>query len=151
MKRLLFIFTLCIFIFAVSCKNKTDKTPQILEINNVTNKEVAKETKLQHKPIRRPDSIKPGKKVIHIGPQIEKKNITLNSVIKDFDKEVKNAKNCEELMKACMAFDKNIKTLSKKDKNISISSVEKRDDVMAIRKLSEEKSLEMCQTQQLGK
>lgn len=151
MKKLLFIFILCIFIFAVSCKNNTNKTPQTLEITNVIKKEVKKETKPQHKPVRRLDSIKPGKKVIHIGPQIEKKNITLDSVIKDFDKNVKNAKNCEELMKACIFFDKNVKVLSKKDKNISISSVEKRDDVRIIRKLSEEKSLEMCQTQQIGK
>ena len=52
-------------------------------------------------------------------------------------------------MVACNKFDTNVKHLINKDNNLTIDKVEQRKDVIAIRKLSEQKSLTLCQAKSM--
>ena len=91
-----------------------------------------------------------GKQIYNFGKEnIQKRTITLDEAINEFRLSVNNAGTCDELIRACARFDSRIKQLSKSNSNISVIEVEKRDDVRSIRKQSEDKSLKLCQTQQV--
>ena len=156
---------MCLLI--ASCENKNSQTPKNQDVTNVTetNKDVNTNPKVQEpvqdtnkeKPVEKVEK-KVEKKVIVAKPKNSNnnsdnnlKNLTIDNVIKAFSDEVNAAENCQELMKACRKFDNNVKRLSKNDENITAVSVEQRQDVRAIRKASEDKSLKMCQTQSLVK
>ena len=80
---------------------------------------------------------------------VKAEEISLEKAINLFDKGVNEASTCEQLIRACATCDSNIKKLSQKDSSIKVTDIEKREDVKSIRRLSEEKSLKLCQTQQM--
>ena len=99
---------------------------------------------------KRPDTIIDGKQIYNFGKEnVKKKEISLEGAIKEFESGVNNAKDCDELIRSCATFDARVKQLNKANNKINITEVEKRADVRAIRKKSEEKSLRLCQAQQV--
>ena len=150
MKRIVYTLGLCLGILCFSCesdqnskKDALQKTSESKVINTPSKKiEVTK----------RPDTIIDGKQIYNFGKEnTKKKEITLDEAVIEFREGVNNAGSCDELIRACARFDTRIKQLSKTNNSINIIDVEKRDDVRAIRKTSEEKSLKLCQTQQVAR
>lgn len=150
MKRRVLTLSLFLSILCFSCNDSANK-------NKETQKEVFKKESVTNKSkkievTKKPDTIIDGKQVYYFGKEsVKKREISLEEAINLFESGVDRANSCEELIRACATFDSNIKELSKKDSNVTLIEVEKRDDVRAIRKLSEEKSLTMCQTQKVNR
>lgn len=143
MKRVYITISLFLGILCFSCENnvKVDNKTTDKEIINKNNK--AKE-------IRQPDTIIDGVRIYNFKSTPGKaEEISLEEAINLFDKGVNEASTCEQLIRACATFDSNIKKLSQKDSSIKVTDIEKREDVKSIRRLSEEKSLKLCQTQQM--
>lgn len=143
MKRVYITISLFLGILCFSCENnvKVDNKTTDKEIINKNNK--AKE-------IRQPDTIIDGVRIYNFkSTPVKAKEISLEEAINLFDKGVNEASTCEQLIRACATFDSNIKKLSQKDSSIKVTDIEKREDVKSIRRLSEEKSLKLCQTQQM--
>lgn len=142
MKRIVYTLSLCLGILCFSCESNqnsnNDTQKKESEIKAVKKIEVTK----------RPDTIIDGKQVYNFGKvNTQKKVLTLDEAINEFRQSVNNASSCDELIRACARFDNRIKQLS--NSNIKITEIENRSDVKAIRKQSEEKSLRLCQTQQI--
>lgn len=142
MKKITLTLSLFLVFLAFSCESNT-KTMDSETKNapTVNTKKVA---------TRKADTVIDGKQVYNIGVELRKQEITLEEAIKTFEKRVNEASNCEELIRACAGFDNNIKQISKTDSNITVVNIERREDVKAIRKTSEEKSLKLCQTQRVN-
>ena len=143
MKRVYITISLFLGILCFSCENnvKVDNKTTDKEIINKNNK--AKE-------IRQPDTIIDGVRIYNFkSTPVKAEEISLEEAINLFDKGVNEASTCEQLIRACATFDSNIKKLSLKDSSIKVTDIEKREDVKSIRRLSEEKSLKLCQTQQM--
>ena len=143
MKRVYITISLFLGILCFSCENnvKVDNKP--------TEKEVIKKN-IEAKEIRQPDTIIDGVRIYNFkSTPVKAKEISLEEAINLFDKGVNEASTCEQLIRACATFDSNIKKLSQKDSSIKVTDIEKREDVKSIRRLSEEKSLKLCQTQQM--
>ena len=143
MKRVYITISLFLGILCFSCENnvKIDNKTTDKEIINKNNK--AKE-------IRQPDTIIDGVRIYNFkSTPVKAEEISLEEAINLFDKGVNEASTCEQLIRACATFDSNIKKLSLKDSSIKVTDIEKREDVKSIRRLSEEKSLKLCQTQQM--
>lgn len=143
MKRIYISLSLFLGILCFSCENdiKTD--------NNTTEKEVVKKDNRTIE-VRQPDTIIDGVRIYNFKNEPTRtKEISLEEAVNMFDKGVNEANTCEQLIKACATFDANVKKLSQKDSSIKISEVEKRNDVKSIRRISEDKSLRLCQTQQI--
>lgn len=143
MKRVYITISLFLGILCFSCENnvKVDNKTTDKEIINKNNK--AKE-------IRQPDTIIDGVRIYNFkSTPVKAEEISLEKAINLFDKGVNEASTCEQLIRACATFDSNIKKLSQKDSSIKVTDIEKREDVKSIRRLSEEKSLKLCQTQQM--
>ncbi len=143
MKRVYITISLFLGILCFSCENnvKIDNKTTDKEIINKNNK--AKE-------IRQPDTIIDGVRIYNFkSTPVKAEEISLEEAINLFDKGVNEASTCEQLIRACATFDSNIKKLSQKDSSIKVTDIEKREDVKSIRRLSEEKSLKLCQTQQM--
>ncbi len=143
MKRVYITISLFLGILCFSCENnvKVDNKP--------TEKEVIKKNN-EAKEIRQPDTIIDGVRIYNFkSTPVKAKEISLEETINLFDKGVNEASTCEQLIRACATFDSNIKKLSQKDSSIKVTDIEKREDVKSIRRLSEEKSLKLCQTQQM--
>lgn len=143
MKRVYITISLFLGILCFSCENnvKVDNKP--------TEKEVIKKNN-EAKEIRQPDTIIDGVRIYNFkSTPVKAKEISLEEAINLFDKGVNEASTCEQLIRACATFDSNIKKLSQKDSSIKVTDIEKREDVKSIRRLSEEKSLKLCQTQQM--
>ena len=150
MKRTVYTLSLCLGILCFSCESKM-KPGDEQYIKSYENKVISETSK---KPVvtKKPDTIIDGKMIYNFGKEnMQMKSITLNEAITEFEQGINNAKSCDDLIKACAQFDSRIKQLSKTNSNVSFAEVEKRSDVRAIRKLSEEKSLKMCQTQRIAK
>ena len=150
MKRRILTLSLFLSFLCFSCNSNTNKDKE-------TSKEVIEKESIATKPkkievTKKPDTIIDGKQVYYFGKEsVQKKEIGLEEAINLFESGVSRAESCEELIRACATFDNNIKALSKKDSKVTLVEVEKRDDVKAIRDLSEEKSLTMCQTQRVSR
>lgn len=143
MKRVYITISLFLGILCFSCENnvKVDNKP--------TEKEVIKKN-IEAKEIRQPDTIIDGVRIYNFkSTPVKAKEISLEETINLFDEGVNEANTCEQLIRACATFDSNIKKLSQKDSSIKVTDIEKREDVKSIRRLSEEKSLKLCQTQQM--
>lgn len=143
MKRVYITISLFLGILCFSCENnvKVDNKP--------TEKEVIKKNN-EAKEIRQPDTIIDGVRIYNFkSTPVKAKEISLEETINLFDEGVNEANTCEQLIRACATFDSNIKKLSQKDSSIKVTDIEKREDVKSIRRLSEEKSLKLCQTQQM--
>lgn len=143
MKRVYITISLFLGILCFSCENnvKVDNKP--------TEKEVIKKNN-EAKEIRQPDTIIDGVRIYNFkSTPVKAKEISLEEAINLFDEVVNEASTCEQLIRACATFDSNIKKLSQKDSSIKVTDIEKREDVKSIRRLSEEKSLKLCQTQQM--
>ena len=150
MKRTVYTLGLCLGILCFSCessqnsqKNALQKASDCKVINTPSQKiEITK----------RPDTIIDGVQIYNFGKEnIKNKETTLDEAVNEFRESVNNAGSCDELIRACARFDTRVKQLSKTNSSINIIDVEKRDDVRAIRKTSEEKSLKLCQTQQVSR
>ena len=143
MKRVYITISLFLGILCFSCENnvKVDNKP--------TEKEVIKKN-IEAKEIRQPDTIIDGVRIYNFkSTPVKAKEISLEETINLFDEGVNEANTCEQLIRACATFDSNIKKLSQKNSSIKVTDIEKREDVKSIRRLSEEKSLKLCQTQQM--
>ncbi len=150
MKRTVYTLSLCLGILCFSCESKM-KPGDEQYIKEYENKVISATSQ---KPVvtKKPDTIIDGKMIYNFGKEnMQKKSITLNEAITEFEQGINNAKSCDDLMNTCARFDSRIKQLSRTDSKVSLVEVEKRNDVRAIRKLSEEKSSIMCQTQQITK
>ena len=148
MKKVVLTLSLCLGILCFSCDNKTKTNNE--NPGKTADKEVVKTKTPKREVTKRPDTIIDGVHVYNFGKEpVKKQDISLEEAINMFEKGVNNANSCQELIKACATFDSNIKKLNQKDSKITVSGVEKRNDVRAIRKISEEKSLKLCQTQQI--
>ena len=148
MKRIVYTLSLCLGILCFSCESKQNSDNTTLKRAS-ENKEISTPSK-KVTVTKKPDTIIDGKQVYNFGKEnIKPKTMSLEESIKEFEQGVKNANSCEELIKTCARFDTRIKQLQKSNSSINIIEVEKRDDVRAIRKQSEEKSLKLCQTQQM--
>ena len=150
MKRRILTLSLFLSFLCLSCNENASN-------NKKSSKEVTKKESVTTKPkkievTKRPDTVIDGKQVYYLGKDsVKKREIGLEEAISLFESGVEGAQRCEELIKACANFDANIRTLCKNDSRVTLVDVEKREDVKAIRKLSEEKSLTMCQTQRVSK
>ena len=143
MKRVYITISLFLGILCFSCENNVKVD------NKTTDKEIVKKNN-KTKEIRQPDTIIDGVRIYNFkSTPVKAKEISLEEAINLFDEGVNEANTCEQLIRACATFDSNIKKLSQKDSSIKVTDVEKRDDVKSIRKISEEKSLKLCQTQQM--
>ena len=145
MKRVYITISLFLGILCFSCENnvKVDNKP--------TEKEVIKKN-IEAKEIRQPDTIIDGVRIYNFKNEptkVKEKEVNLDEAINLFDRGVNEANTCNDLIKACANFDSNVKKLSQKDSSIKVTDIEKREDVKSIRRLSEEKSLKLCQTQQM--
>lgn len=144
MKKTVYTLSLCLGILCFSCESNQNSNNGALKKAS-ENKEV-NATSRKIEVTKRPDTIIDGKQVYNFGKtNTPKKTLTLDEAINEFRQSVNNASSCDELIRACARFDTRIKQLN----NVKVSDVEKRDDVRAIRKQSEEKSLKLCQTQQI--
>ncbi len=157
MKRVVVALSLCLGFFCFSCDNQVEKkevtTSQ--KENNFSNAKAEEKVELRKAP-KKADTIINGKQVFRFGNEtstnkISQRNVSLDVAIRDFDNNVKNANSCEELMMACKRFDTDVQSIREKNKNLKITDIESRDDVMRIRKLSEDKSLSLCQTSKITK
>lgn len=155
MKKIAVVVSLFLGLFMYSCGNQGDKKD--VKVDQKENKVQQADEKVKVKPrkaTKKADTVIDGKQVFRFGTdapkktakEVTKRDVTLDVAIKDFEKGVKEATTCEELMAACRTFDYDIKNLSKKDSNVKVTQIENRQDVMDIRKQSEEKSLSLCQT-----
>lgn len=150
MKRRVLTLSLFLSIICFSCNNNVKNSKE-------TQKEIIKKESVTNRPkkievTKKPDTVIDGKQVYYFGKEsVKKREISLEEAINLFESGVNRANSCEELIRACATFDLNIKELSKKDSKVTLIEVEKRDDVRAIRRLSEEKSLTMCQTQKVNR
>ena len=143
MKRVYITISLFLGILCFSCENNVKVD------NKTTEKEVIKKN-IEAKEIRQPDTIIDGVRIYNFkSTPVKAKEISLEETINLFDEGVNEANTCEQLIRACATFDSNIKKLSQKDSSIKVTDIEKREDVKSIRRLSEEKSLKLCQTQQM--
>lgn len=142
MKRIVYTLSLCLGILCFSCESNQNS-------NNDTQKKESEIKAVKKIEItKRPDTIIDGKQVYNFGKvNTQKKVLTLDEAINEFRQSVNNASSCDELIRACARFDNRIKQLS--NSNIKVTEIENRSDVKAIRKQSEEKSLRLCQTQQI--
>lgn len=146
MKRIVYTLSLCLGILCFSCESNQNSNNGALKKAS-ENKEV-NATSRKIEVTKRPDTIIDGKQVYNFGKtNTPQKTLTLDEAINEFRQSVNNANSCDELIRACARFDTRIKQLS--SSKVKVSDVEKRDDVRAIRKQSEEKSLKLCQTQQI--
>ena len=144
MKKIVYTLSLCLGILCLSCESNQNSNNNTLK--KATENKAVNTTSKKIEVTKRPDTIIDGKQVYNFGKvNPQKKTLTLDEAINEFRQGVNNASNCDELIRACARFDTRIKQLS----NVKVSEVEKRDDVRAIRKQSEEKSLKLCQTQQI--
>lgn len=146
MKKIVYTLSLCLGILYFSCESNQNSNNNTLK--KATENKAVNTTSKKIEVTKRPDTIIDGKQVYNFGKvNTQKKDITLDEAINEFKLSVNNASNCDELIRACARFDNRIKQLS--NSNVKVGEVEKRDDVRAIRKQSEEKSLKLCQTQQI--
>lgn len=146
MKKIVYTLSLCLGILCFSCESNQNSNNNTLK--KATENKVVNTTSKKIEVTKRPDTIIDGKQVYNFGKvNPQKKTLTLDEAINEFRQGVNNASSCDELIRACARFDTRIKQLS--NSNVKVSEVEKRDDVRAIRKQSEEKSLKLCQTQQI--
>ena len=146
MKKIVYTLSLCIGILCFSCESNQNSNNNTLK--KATENKAVNTTSKKIEVTKRPDTIIDGKQVYNFGKvNPQKKTLTLDEAINEFRQGVNNASSCDELIRACARFDNRIKQLS--NSNIKITEVEKRTDVRAIRKQSEEKSLKLCQTQQI--
>ena len=144
MKKIVYTLSLCLGILCLSCESNQNSNNNTLK--KATENKAVNTTSKKIEVTKRPDTIIDGKQVYNFGKvNPQKKTLTLDEAINEFRQGVNNASSCDELIRACARFDTRIKQLS----NVKVSEVEKRDDVRAIRKQSEEKSLKLCQTQQI--
>lgn len=147
MKRIVYTLGLCLGILCFSCESNQNSNKDALK--KASDNKVVNTTSKKIEITKRPDTIIDGKQIYNFGKEnIQKRTITLDEAINEFRQSVNNASTCDELIRACARFDSRIKQLSKSN-NVSVIEVEKRDDVRAIRKQSEDKSLKLCQTQQV--
>ena len=147
MKRIVYTLSLCLGILCFSCESNQNSNKDALK--KASDNKVVNTTSKKIEITKRPDTIIDGKQIYNFGKEnIQKRTITLDEAINEFRQSVNNAGSCDELIRACARFDSRIKQLSKSN-NVSVIEVEKRDDVRAIRKQSEDKSLKLCQTQQV--
>lgn len=147
MKRIVYTLSLCLGILCFSCESNQNSNKDALK--KASDNKVVNTTSKKIEITKRPDTIIDGKQIYNFGKEnIQKRTITLDEAINEFRQSVNNASTCDELIRACARFDSRIKQLSKSN-NVSVIEVEKRDDVRAIRKQSEDKSLKLCQTQQV--
>jgi hypothetical protein len=146
MKKTVYTLSLCLGILCFSCESNQNSSNDALKKSSENKTVNAASRKIEV--TKRPDTIIDGKQVYNFGKvNTQKKTLTLDEAINEFRQGVNNASSCDELIRACARFDTRIKQLS--NGNVKVSEVEKRDDVRAIRKQSEEKSLKLCQTQQI--
>jgi exonuclease VII small subunit len=146
MKKTVYTLSLCLGILCFSCESNQNSSNDVLKKSSENKTVNATSRKIEV--TKRPDTIIDGKQVYNFGKvNTQKKTLTLDEAINEFRQGVNNASSCDELIRACARFDTRIKQLS--NSNVKVSEVEKRDDVRAIRKQSEEKSLKLCQTQQI--
>lgn len=146
MKKIVYTLSLCLGILCFSCESNQNSNNNTLK--KATENKAVNTTSKKIEVTKRPDTIIDGKQVYNFGKvNPQKKTLTLDEAINEFRQGVNNASSCDELIRACARFDNRIKQLS--NSNVKVSEVEKRDDVRAIRKQSEEKSLKLCQTQQI--
>lgn len=143
MKRVYLTLSLFLGILCFSCGNnaKTDnKTTAQEPVNNNKKIEVTKH----------PDTIVDGVRVYNFkNVNVKAKELSIEEAINLFDVSVNEAKTCEQLIRACATFDANVKKITQKDSSVKYEDVERRDDVKSIRRISEEKSLGLCQTKQI--
>ena len=149
MKRIVYTLSLCLGILCFSCDSKQNSKSDTFK--KASDTDVVKSTTPKKIEVtKKPDTIIDGKHIYNFGKEnVKQKPLTLDEAINEFRQSVNNAMDCDELIRACARFDTRIKQLGKTNSNVNIIEVEKRDDVRAIRKLSEEKSLKLCQTQQM--
>lgn len=146
MKKTVYTLSLCLGILCFSCESNQNSNNDVLKKSSENKTVNAASRKIEV--TKKPDTIIDGKQVYNFGKvNTQKKTLTLDEAINEFRQGVNNASSCDELIRACARFDTRIKQLS--NSNVKVSEVEKRDDVRAIRKQSEEKSLKLCQTQQI--
>ncbi len=146
MKKTVYTLSLCLGILCFSCESNQNSNNDAQKKSSENKTVNAASRKIEV--TKRPDTIIDGKQVYNFGKvETQKKTLTLDEAINEFRQGVNNASSCDELIRACARFDTRIKQLS--NSNVKVSEVEKRDDVRAIRKQSEEKSLKLCQTQQI--
>ncbi len=146
MKKIVYTLSLCLGILCLSCESNQNSNNNTLK--KATENKAVNTTSKKVEVTKRPDTIIDGKQVYNFGKvNPQKKTLTLDEAINEFRQGVNNASSCDELIRACAGFDNRIKQLS--NSNVKVSEVEKRTDVRAIRKQSEEKSLKLCQTQQI--
>ena len=147
MKRIVYTLSLCLGILCFSCESNQNSNKDALK--KASDNKVVNTTSKKIEITKRPDTIIDGKQIYNFGKEnIQKRTITLDEAINEFRQSVNNASTCDELIRACARFDSRIKQLSKSN-NVSVIEVEKRDDVRAIRKQSEDKRLKFCQTPQV--
>lgn len=143
MKRVYLTLSLFLGILCFSCGNnaKTDnKTTAQEPVDNNKKIEVTKH----------PDTIVDGVRVYNFkNVNVKAKELSIEEAINLFDVSVNEAKTCEQLIRACATFDANVKKITQKDSSVKYEDVERRDDVKSIRRISEEKSLGLCQTKQI--
>lgn len=145
MKRVYITISLFLGILCFSCENNVKVD------NKTTDKEIVKKNNIA-KEIRQPDTIIDGVRIYNFKNEptkVKEKEVNLDEAINLFDRGVNEANSCNDLIKACANFDSNVKKLSQNDPSIKVTDIEKREDVKSIRRLSEEKSLKLCQTQQM--
>jgi exonuclease VII small subunit len=148
MKKTVYTLSLCLGILCFSCESNQNSSNDVLKKSSENKTVNAASRKMEV--TKRPDTIIDGKQIYNFGKEnVKKKEISLEGAIKEFESGVNNAKDCDELIRSCATFDARIKQLNKANNKINITEVEKRADVRAIRKKSEEKSLKLCQAQQV--
>lgn len=146
MKKTVYTLSLCLGILCFSCESNQNSSNDALKKSSENKTVNAASRKIEV--TKRPDTIIDGKQVYNFGKvNTQKKVLTLDEAINEFRQSVNNASSCDELIRACARFDNRIKQLS--NSNIKVTEIENRSDVKAIRKQSEEKSLRLCQTQQI--
>lgn len=147
MKRVFITLGLLLGVLCFSCENNVKNRKE--NLNKQTEEKAVKKNN-QDKVTKHPDTIIDGVRIYNFKSEPAKSNeISLEEAINLFERGVNEAKTCSELIKACSTFDANIKKLSQKDSNINLVDIEKREDVKSVRRISEEKSLRLCQTQQM--
>lgn len=148
MKRIVYTLSLCLGILCFSCESNQKSNNDALK--KASESKAVNATSKKIEITKKPDTIIDGKQVYNFGKaNTQKKSFTLDETINEFRQSVNNASSCDELIRACARFDTRIKQLSNSNSNIKVTEIEKRGDVRAIRKQSEEKSLKLCQTQQM--
>lgn len=143
MKRIYLTLSLFLGIVCISCESNVKSNNETADQDVVTTKKKIEVTK-------HPDTIIDGVRVYNLkGSNVKAKEISLEESINIFEISVNKANTCQQLIKACATFDSNVRKICKENPNIKLVDIENRDDVKSIRRISEEKSLELCQTQQM--